>query len=134
MLRLSLICDYLNNSGTTKFFTIKVKYGATTLYSDTMNTITANASRAPLYLVFLLAANNATNAQVLGGYMNLADPGGAASGIGDFADDEIMAHTAVGGSATEDSTGALTLDITITHSESDANASFRRHVATLELV
>ena len=134
MLRLNLICDYLNNSGTTKFFTFKVKYGGTTLYSDTMNTIAANASRTPLYIVLLLAANNATNAQVLGGYINLSDPGGATSGIGDFADDEIMAHTAIGGSATEDSTGALTFDVTITHSASDINASFRRHVGILELV
>jgi hypothetical protein len=134
MLRLSLICDYLNNSGTTKFITLKVKYGATTLYSDTTNTIATDASRHAVYMVILLAANNATNDQVLGGYVNLGDAGGTTSGLGDFADDEIMAHTAIGGESAEDSTLAKTFTVTITHSASDALTSFRRHVAILELV
>ena len=134
MLRLTLICDYLNNSGVTKFITLKIKYGATTLYNDGTNTIATDTARHPIQLNILLAANNATNDQVLGGYVNLGDAGGTTSGIGDFADDEIMAHTSIGGESVEDSTAAKTLDVTITHSAADALTSFRRHVAILELV
>lgn len=134
LLRLTISGDYLGNSATARFITIRVKYGATTIYADATNTIVIDASRRAVLLTVLVGAANATNSQVLGGYINVSDPGGTTSGTGDVADDEIFAHTSIQGFASEDSTLAKDLTVTIQHSAAETNVSFRRQIAILELL
>jgi hypothetical protein len=134
VLRCTLDCDYLNNSSNTRTIIIKVKYGATTMWQDTTNTIAVDVSRHALTIDFRLASAGATNSQVLTGKATMSDPGGATAGFGDFADDEIMTDTNFAGTAAEDSTADKTLDITVTHSSTEANISLRRNLALLELI
>ncbi len=134
MLRCTIICDYLNNSGGTKQLTLRIKYGGTTLYDDGTNTIAAAATRYPVMLTIYLAANNSTSAQQLGGWIGIGDTAGTTAGLGDFADDEIMTHTPITGASTENSTDALTFAVTIQSSAATATQSFKRYTAITELV
>lgn len=134
VLRLTIIGDYLGNSATARFITLRIKYGATTLYADATNTLTIDAGRRAVYLVAIITNQNATNAQALGGHFAISDAGSATSGIGDIGDDETMVNSSLSGVASEDSTLTKTLDVTIQHSAAEANVSFRRLLGILELL
>ena len=133
MVRLTLIADYLNNSGVARTLTVRVKFGATTLYNDVSVAFTAGALRRPIAFTIWLASQNANNVQVLGGQIDIGTMGGATSGLGDLA---VTAPqlTVLTGSAAEDSPIAKTFDITVQHSLAAATISIRRLYALFELV
>lgn len=131
-LRLTLIGDYLNNSGGGVNFTVKGKYGATVLGTTGAVAAVTSANRAGVFMQFDLRACNATNVQVaysrvmVGGRTAATNAGvmaGAASA------DVYSTHVSVA----EDSTGALTLQVTVQHDTNAATVSFRIFNAILEL-
>jgi hypothetical protein len=134
MLRLTINGDYLGNGAADRTMTLKIKYGATTLYNDVTNTMGTTASRRAMRFVIELCNRNVTNSQALGGLLLISDAGGTTNGLGDFADDETFAYTCISGVSTEDSTDDLSLVVTITHSAAEANVSYRRQYAVLEVV
>ncbi len=125
-LRLTLIGDFLNNSGGTQTFTVRVKYGATTLFAIWNEAVGNNASRKPVRLEVDLIAANATNAQRATGRFNMLQ---AASGSdGATPSDRFSGHT----SLAVDSTTAQTLQVTVQHAAANANLSFKCMTAILE--
>lgn len=60
-------------------------------------------------------------------------PGGATTGIGNLATDEIASNTSLFGTAAEDTTLPRALDVTIQHTTAGATISFRLQYALLEL-
>ena len=131
--RLTLIGDYLNNSGANATLRVRAKFGATTLWDDTSANIATNATRRALTVDLLLANRGATNSQALGGRIDLsALP--ATTGLGDFAAASAVVGAVFSGTAAEDSTVAKTLAVTVQHSAANANLSVRRLYAVLELV
>jgi hypothetical protein len=81
-----------------------------------------------------LAGKNSTGAQQMTGEFYLRDPGSPTAGYGDLAVGIVEVGGPFGGEATEDSTGALTFDVTINHSSSDALLSIRAKMRIIELL
>jgi hypothetical protein len=132
--RLTMHGDYKNDSGSAQTFTLKVKFGSTTMFEDVSASIPDfGASRLPWWMQLVLANKNATNSQTFGSQYMLTSIG-AGTGVGRIDTDELYFHGGPQGSASEDTTGALTLDITITHAAAHADLSYRRHWAMLELI
>lgn len=128
-LRLTLIGDYYNNTGTGPASTIRVKYGSTTIYSQSDN-ITQGANRAGVLLEVVLSAANATNAQRVSGWCDWSNSGvNNASGT---AGTPTYHKSAVHNGVAEDSTTALAFAVTFQHGSTDANLSLRMHSAILE--
>jgi hypothetical protein len=125
--------DLLNNVGATSNVTLRFKFGATTLWAETvvLSNITARASWA---LRFRLFNSGATNAQELsgmfvGGELNgapttgfgrITTVGGNAAPLGGF-----------GGTAAEDTTSSKTLKLTVEWATASATRSFLLDTAHL---
>lgn len=130
--RLRIIGDYLNNSGSADTFILRVKLGSTTLYQDTTASLTASASRRAAHFELLLG-NITASSQVLGGVIWLSEAGGATTGLGGLNSNGAL-KAPIHGTASESTTVTKTLDITVQHTTANANISFRMKYATLELV
>ena len=130
-----LDCDYLNNSGSNKTITLKVKYGATTMYADTTSNIASDVDRAAFSIWVRLSAANSTAAQNVFMQTNGGTRVAPTTGISQFGfaagGTGASIPSAMSGTATEDSTLVKTFALTITHSAADANTSFRRNYALL---
>ena len=132
LLRLTLIGDYLNNSGTDKTLTLKITYGATSLLNQAFTFIATSASRRAIPLESWLSANNATNSQrsltrlwIFGG-----GSAGSPPSLQAISHRGLAVHNAVA----EDSTAAKTLAVTVTHNNADTTISFRAFDTQLELI
>ena len=66
--------------------------------------------------------------------MLVGTQGGATSGLGDLAVDEILVSTPLHGTSAEDATTTLTLTVTVTWDASSSTRSFRKKYACLEIV
>lgn len=133
VLRLTILGDYLNNSGGTRTLQVKVKFGSTTLYDDTTISIAVAAERYPIFWQIFLANRGSDSSQWCGGLLMIGNRP-ATTGIGELATDEVAANAPIGGTATEVTTSAKTFSVTVTHSASNASLSFRREVAILEMM
>ena len=134
MIMINLIGDRLDNAGSNTATVIKIKYGATTLWADTIPNIGNTATRHPVLFTILLGNKGATNSQILGGHLFMGDTG-ATTGLGLFAFTAgNVALTSIFGSATEDSTTDKVFDITAQHTQSSASDEIRRHYASATLL
>lgn len=132
MLRLTLFMDYLNSSGGASVFTVRVKYGATTIFDTGGRSFVSGVTRRALPLEVKLSANNATNAQVSSGFIMDGDVNtvtGNAQGAGAL---EVMVanHNAIA----IDSTANADLVVTFQHNIAATTISAKLYVAQLELV
>lgn len=127
-IRLTLVGDYLNNTGGADIFTMRVKFGATTLLTYALN-MAQDATRRVLGFQAMLSAENATNAQSVGG---IAWNGGVGSTGGTMV---TLGGNFFAGSntAAEDSTLAKALAVTFQNATADALISSRLQFVILEL-
>lgn len=102
---------YQNNSGGNKTLTFRVKYGATTICARASGNIGTHASAGVFFLEGYILARGATNSQY--GFMRCSLETGANATV-EWSDR---------GSASEDSTGALDLVVTVQHSAASAQIS-----------
>ena len=126
--RLTLVGDLLCNVPAATIV-IKVKLGATTVFTSTALDITDSADRYKWQLD-ILCMNSAADAQkwaakILGAASADNFPMYVGSNAGVF-------HGAGHATSTEDTAGALTLDVTVDWSASNANLSVRKEMAILE--
>jgi hypothetical protein len=128
-LRITIGGNILANSGTDTL-TIRIKYGATTMWDDSEDFAVTAVLRS-FRLEAILAAGNSTSVQNLIGSLT-SSSGVLTTGIGQWAGTEIGGT--INGAATEDSTGALTLDITAEHSVNHANVDLTINVRMIELL
>lgn len=135
LLRLELVGDYLNNSGATLTTseTLRIKFGASTIWQDDGKLHVNSANRKPWFMKIHVMNLAAANSQQLGGVITL---GGAPStvGTGEYADDEIDAQTAIGGTGALDTTASQALAVTVQHGQAATTISYRVLAGTLELV
>ena len=148
MLRLTIRGDILNNTGASHSFTLKVKFGGTTIYDSTGSgwVLATAAGRRPFKLLVELANLNATNIQFMGGEMLVGNATGATTGIGRLGDDvgsasgsqsstQGLIHMfSSNGTHAVDTTAACTLEVTVTPSLNSASLSVRRKHGILELL
>lgn len=128
-LRLSMLADILNNIGGADNLTLRVKYGATTIFAAVL-AAGSTAARRGVSLSLTLSALNATNAQIAQGIVLMDSAAGGVTGTAGDATPKIGTHAGVA----EDSTAAKTLAVTVEWASSSASASFRCHAVQLELL
>lgn len=122
--RVILSGQVLNDSGAGQGFTLRVKYGATTMYADASNaTILGNsATRRTWRMEFTLFSDGTTSSQRVEG---LIGPIGAAAatttGYGDLAATAALFPVPIGGTSAEDSTADKTFDVTIQFTAANAS-------------
>jgi len=134
-IRVTIKADYLNNSGSNRTFTLRLKYGATTMYASITPSISANATRRVARIEFTIFAKNATNSQGISGNCRVGDASsGSITGLGDLSGASVIANEIMGVNAAEDSTVTKTLSCTIQHSAAVSTLSFRRLYVSVELL
>lgn len=118
---LKMAGTFQNNSGGSRLTTIRFKYGSTT-FTAPARTTAGPASAEGFEGSFYITADGATNVQR--GWMNLSienDTTGHVGWIG-------------GGTAAEDSTGALTLEVTVQHNFSSGSLDFVHEYTIAQLI
>lgn len=130
MLRLSMIADYLNNSGAGSSIAIRVKLGATVVANYFDSNVATDASRRPVISKGDIAAAGATNAQRSFFNTIFGNPGANTGGIQGNLWNVTMPHLSIAA----DSTTPLTLTITAQHGVANASISFRAHTVHLEML
>lgn len=132
-LRLTLIGDYLNNTGSSQDFQFKLKYGGT-LYGYMLlnagNQVPTDGGdfRHSLQCEWILSAANATNAQASVATIALGAIGTATGGGGV----PFRSYESGRTNGTIDSTADQALIVTFQHGAANANLSARAHAVWLE--
>ncbi len=134
VIRVSIKASYLNNSGSDRTFTLKIKYGATTMYSSATPALTTSATRRVVRIDFLLFAKNLVTSQGMSGSVKIGDDTAATVGLGDLAGGAASSQEISGIDAAENSAVGKTLSCTITHSFSASTVSFKRNYALIEVL
>ncbi len=122
--RVVLTGQVFNDSGSGQGYTLRVKYGGTTMYADASNaTILGNsATRRTWRMEFTLYSDGTTSSQRVEG---LIGPFGAAAaattGYGDLAASASINPVPIGGTSAADSTSDQTFDITVQFTAANAN-------------
>lgn len=113
ILRIRIVGTLVNGSGGNRTATPFIRYGATTLYSDTSPNVAGGDTVGVCFDLYLVA-NNATNAQTVCGRISIGSTGAVATGTtGDLNTDEIVSNAIIAGSSAIDSTTNQTLAISI---------------------
>lgn len=131
--RVVIIGDYLNDTGSNKNLEVTVAYGSTTMWGDG-RTIGASATRRAFMLDFVMGNRNSASVQHIGGKAQISGAvAGSVAGVGDW--EAGQPHEALfHGSAAENSANTLSLTVSVTHSASNASLSIRREYAFAELI
>jgi len=134
-IRVTIIGDYLNNSGGAVTETVRIKFGGTTFYGQATGGIGASANRYPFFFQFVLTNLGATNSNYLMGLVP-AWAGGTPSAASIAGVTAAAADGSFGYSAVQaiDTTAAKFLDVTVQHTTGAATISARRHLAVAEYI
>lgn len=136
-LRVHISMDGLNNTATTRFFTIKIKYAGVILYNDSTAAFPIDANRRPVTIDFILFAKNSASIQGLGGLIAVGNTAGATTGIGDLTTPEMLGYDPfVGIDGSTDSTASQALIVTAQNSAAagSTSLSLKRIYAITELL
>jgi hypothetical protein len=131
-LRITLIGDYLNNVGA-QTFTLKLKFGATTVLTAATST-SAGANRGAILFTAFIAAADSASAQAISGYYSIAESAENNAGGTMAATSSTNKFLSATNTATEASASDKTLAITAQHTGSSASLSFRCHTVHVELL
>lgn len=129
ILRLTVNATYLNNSGGADTFTPRVKFGGTTIATGAPS-LGAGANRRTMKFIVEINANGLTNSQRA---VTIWIVGGGQT-ENNFDVPVSLTEAAYNGSLALDSTGALTLTLTVQHGTAASTISFKRFSAMLELL
>lgn len=121
--------DYLHNNAAGDNLTVKVKFGASTIFNDSVSfNAETSANRQPWELLFNLENRAATNSQLLTGNWWALSPARSAptTGIGDMSLNFATNTSPIQSTSSIDTTVNQTFDVTVQWTASSANNSFRR--------
>lgn len=131
ILRLTLNGTFRNFSGSNRSYTLRTKYGATTLHADVSTVFGSLDVRHSIIIeLWLYNVNGNTSSQRIFGRHRVVG-GTATTGDGDLALTTTL-EWGLGGTAAEDSTASNTLSLTIEHPAASSDLSFSREAVTLE--
>ena len=133
--RLSLLLDYLNSTGSNQTCTIKIIFGGTVFYGDAVSSIASNATRYPVPIDVVLANIGATNSNILEGVGpswggGTPTTGSIAGIIGAITDRRVILSSV----ESIDTTADRYLDVTAIHGAANSSLSIRRLAAFAELL
>ena len=123
----------VNNSGANRAYTISVKYGATTIFSDALANIGANAASRAWVIDLTLGAANATNSQTLIGTMSVSSTASATTGTGDLNSADTITQRTFYGTSAEDSTADKTFNVTITFPANTSTQTWTRTFGSADM-
>ena len=134
-LRLTIVGDYLNSTGSAQSCTLRIKFGGTVFYGDAVGSIASSVTRHPARIELVLVNLNATNSNLLVGAAPAWGGGTPATGsvagtYGGIADARLVTS----GVQAIDTTLDQFLDVTATHSANSSSLSIRRLAAFAELL
>lgn len=126
--------DYVNNSGSNSRIKIRIIVGSTIVYdSGNSPAISSEAETKGWELDGMVWADGATNAQRVGFKWKLSDAGSAPStGYGVM--DNASIGVEGGGTAAEDSTESMIVQIQLRHTTADANITWQAFYMSARLV
>lgn len=133
--RVTILGEYLNNSGAGATVTLRVKFGGVTIYQDVTASIATSALTRPFRLDFFLSNRNSTGLNIMTGRVHIGNIVAATTGAGDLATDGLlstMIDSNPGGSI--DTTLDQVFDVTIQHSVANANINWTRTYVVTELI
>ncbi len=122
----------LNNSGLGRDFTLRIKYGATTLFDDaTSGSLLANSTIGRIVIIDVwLCGDGTTGTQRMWGEIRIGGVTSPTAGYGDIGAAGIMTPRTFGGTSSEDSTADKTLDLTVQLSTANAAYEWTTYRAT----
>lgn len=132
-LRVTLFGTYTNTSGSNRTVTVKIKLGSTTLYQDVTGNLSSNTDSRAVQFSFLLMNTASASSQKLTGNLRFGNAGATTSGTGNLGT-TATTDAPIYGSASEDTTSAKTLNVTVTHSSAATTISFVRQAVIAELL
>lgn len=113
IIRIEIGGSCVNNSGGTPNLTLKFKYGSTVVYGDAANSIPSNSRTRGIRIFFDLVNNGSSESSQVGtGLIVLGSVSSADTGYGNINGTGVQGHDVVGGTASEDSTTDLDLEVT----------------------
>jgi hypothetical protein len=121
-LRLTIFATYTNSSGSTDTFTVRLKYGATTVGTVQMD-LGSGATVFQSPISAMLMADGATNAQLASLFWSIRE---------DNAGNMAPVDRRGGTSSSEDSTAAKNFVVTVQHSVANSTTTFVLKSAILE--
>jgi len=123
VVHLRLFGSIQQNQATATDYTLRIKFGGTTIYQDTLATALAqNAGFYPYMIDIYLFNTNATNAQLMYGFVSMNDTASVTTGLGDITDDESQSNGVISATAsTKDTTVDQTFAVTIQMSVANTN-------------
>lgn len=130
-LRLEMDGVYVNNSGANRNLTFAITLDSTTVGSFNVNTIPANASDRYYRATATICGFNSTSSQDCQATFLLTGAGSTQVATDAALNPSVFLQLAT---LSKDSSGALTLATTVTHSAADANLSITCRTAVLELL
>jgi hypothetical protein len=135
MARMTILGDFLNNTGSNATFTLRVNVGGATAIDDLSNTIATSASRRAFKIVAEVANLGATNSQFVSVRIHMSGSASAGAGTGDLASPttEVLNNVMIATTA-QDSTLAMAFAVQVVLSSASASLSFRKKYALLELL
>jgi hypothetical protein len=136
MFRVTAAGQYINNSGTNKNFTFRVKAGTTVFYADQTNDFTTSANAYPWTLVFWVLQQS-SSVQYIYGDFRLGTNSAPDTGLGDITDaaPTIDLSFGQGAAGSEDfQTTSTTIEATVEHSAASASTTFISRYSVLEMV
>lgn len=127
-MRITMLGDYVNNSGSTSIFTIRVKYGGTT-FTTMSYSFNSGATHGATKVQADVLAKGATNTQEgFGSYWwGAGNTGGASGGIFGY---DFTGHTGMA----IDSTADQTLQITVQHSFTSSSTTWTTGPILVEIM
>lgn len=136
MLKLSILGDYLHNNAGGDSLAVKVKFGGTTIFNDTLAFGgVVGATRQPFWIEAVLANRGSTSSQLLSGllFSTYANTSAPATGIGFISHSVAQTVGTFSNTAAIDTTTDQTFQITVQWSTASANNSWRKRLGVLNL-
>lgn len=135
LLHLVISGHYLNDSGASESFDIRLKFGGTTIWEDTSESFSDHTIRRTFHMEFFLKNNNSATAQKTTGWYMFGLPSNAPFGFSDFSVVTTNAHGTMNAADSSINTvSAQTLALSIQHSDTDALLQFNADTVFLELI
>jgi hypothetical protein len=131
---LTIDANYLNDTGVDRNFTVRVKYGGTTMWGHAIVMFTDANVQPMTMLIRLTATNGSPDEQQVTGVVISGAGAGSVAGFGQPAFILGGSFGVLSGSAGEDSTVNNDLVVTVQHSTSSADLSYERKFCMLKRI
>jgi hypothetical protein len=134
-LRLSMICDVKNLSGSPQTIRVRVKFGGSTRIDDSTPTIASSSAIRNVQFKFELRNKGSASLQIMSAVLGIGAPSAANAGQGDWGSANEMDFREMQAEHTADTTSPQTLEVTVELSAASGpptEFNFRMKDAVLE--